>query len=221
MIAWMLRNITVLVGIAVAGTIVGIGITSSFEPTAADAFVAARQIYGLTAMGVLLSASLIGPLTAVFPRLPLKSVLLAGRRAIGVSAFVIAIPHVACYLGPVLLRNWRELYEPGLLWVVGLVLGLLAILDLAMLAWTSRDAAVKALGGKRWRRLHRTVYVAVPVLLLHAVFVGADFGLATPPKGEADFGSLIAFSILTVAWLMLAWFRSRGTRWPASSSGPG
>ena len=219
MIAWMVRNITVLVGIAVAGTMVGIGITSSLEPTAADAFITARQLYGLTALGVLLSACLIGPLTAVFPRLPLKSVLLAGRRAIGVSAFVIAIPHVACYLGPVLLRNWRELYEPGLLWVVGLVLGLLAILDLAMLTWTSRDAAVKALGGKRWKRLHRTIYVAVPVLLLHALFVGADFGLATPPKGEADFGSLIAFSILTAAWSLLAWLRSRGTRWPVRSPG--
>lgn len=218
MLAWITRNITLLIGIAVAGTIVGIGIMSAFEPTTADAFVAARQVYGLTALGVLLGACLIGPLASVFPRMPLKGVLLAGRRAMGVSAFVIAIPHVACYLGPVLLRNWRELYEPGLLWVVGLVLGLLAIVDLTMLAWTSRDAAVKAMGGKRWKRLHRTVYIATPVLFLHALFVGADFGIATPPKGEADYGSLIAFSILTAAWVALAWLRSRGIRWPARSS---
>ena len=149
--------------------------------------------------------------------MPLRGVLLAGRRAIGVSAFVIAIPHVACYLGPVLLQNWRNLYEPGLLWVVGLVLGLLAFLDLFILAWTSRDAAVKAMGGKRWKRLHRTVYIATPVLFLHALFVGTDFGLATPSKGDADYGSLIAFSILTGAWMVLAWLRHRGIRWPARS----
>ena len=218
LLAWITRHITVLIGITVAGTILGIGITSAFEPTTTGSFVAARQLYGLTALGVLLSACLIGPLTAVFPRMPLKGVLLTGRRAAGVSAFVIAIPHVMCYLGPVLLRNWRELYEPGLLWVVGLVLGLLALLDRTLLAWTSRDAAVKEMGGKRWKRLHRTVYIATPVVFLHALFVGADFGLATPPKGEADFGSLIAFSILTAAWLLLAWLRSRGTRWPARSS---
>ena len=216
MLAWITRNITLLIGIAVTGTIVGIGTMSAFEPTTAAIFVTARQVYGLTAMGVLLGACLIGPLTAVLPRIPLKGVLLAGRRAVGVSAFVIAIPHVACYLVPVLLlRNWRELYEPGLLWVVGLALGLLAIVDLTMLAWTSRDAAVKAMGGKRWKRLHRTIYIATPVLFLHALFVGADFGIATPPKGEADYGSLIAFSILATAWLLLAWLRSRNIRWPA------
>ena len=169
-------------------------------------------------MGVLLGACLIGPLTAVFPRMRVKGVLLAGRRAVGVAAFVIAIPHVACYLGPVLLRNWRELYEPGLLWMVGLVLGLLALLDLTLLAWTSRDAAVKAMGGKRWKRLHRTVYIAMPVLFLHALFVGSDFGLTTPPKGEADYGCLVAFSIMTAAWLALAWLRSRGIRWPARTT---
>lgn len=218
MLAWITRHITLLIGIAAAGTIIGIGIASAFEPTTAAAVVAARQVYGLTALGALMGACLIGPLTAVFPRLPARGVLLAGRRAVGVSAFVIAIPHVACYLVPVLLQNWRALYEPGLLWVVGLVLGLLALIDLTMLAWTSRDAAVKALGGKRWKRLHRTVYVAAPVLFLHALFVGTDFGLATPAKGEADYGCLIAFAILTVAWLLLAWCRSRGIRWPTQSS---
>jgi len=218
MLAWITRNITLLIGIAVAGAMVGIGIASACEPTTAGAIVAARQVYGLTALGVLLGACLIGPLTSVFPRLPLRGVLLAGRRAVGVSAFIIAIPHVVCYLGPVLLGNWRELYELGVLWVVGLVLGLLALVDLTMLAWTSRDAAVKAMSGKRWKRLHRTVYVAAPVLFLHALFVGTDFGLATPAKGESDYGCLIAFAILTAAWLMLAWLRSRGTRWPARSS---
>ncbi len=219
MLAWITRHITVLIGIAVTGAVIGIGIISAFEPTTAAAVIAARQVYGLTAMGILLGTCLIGPLTAVFPRMPFNGVLRAGRRAMGVSAFVIAIPHVACYLGPVLLQNWRDLFEPGLLWVAGLVLGLLAFLDLSMLAWTSRDSAVKAMGGKRWKRLHRTVYIATPVLLLHALFVGTDFGLATPAQGEADYGALIAFSLLTVAWLVLAWLRHRGIRWPARSSG--
>ena len=215
---WITRHITWLIGIAVSVAIIGIGIMSAFEPTTAAAFIAARQVYGLTAMGILLGACLIGPLMWVIPRMPLNGMLRAGRRAMGVSAFIVAIPHVACYVWPVLLENWRDLFEPGLLWVVGLVLGLLAFLDLSMLAWTSRDAAVKAMGGKRWKRLHRTVYIATPILFLHALFVGTDFGLATPANGEADYGSLIAFSILAAAWVVLAWMRHRGIRFPAQSS---
>ena len=215
---WITRHITWLIGLAVAMTIIGIGSMSAMEPTREGAVIAARQVYGLTALGFLLAACLIGPLAAVFPHIPAKGVLQAGRRAVGVSAFIIAIPHVMCYLGPVLLKNWRELFEPGLLWVVGLVLGLLALIDLTMLAWTSRDAVVKAMGGKRWKRLHRSVYVAAPILFLHALLVGTDFGFAKPAKGEADYGCLIAFSILTAMWLLLAWLRNRGMRWPARSS---
>jgi hypothetical protein len=59
MLAWITRHITLLIGIAVAGTILGIGIASAFEPTTTASFVAARQLYGLTALGVLLSACLI------------------------------------------------------------------------------------------------------------------------------------------------------------------
>lgn len=217
MLDWITRHITVLISIAVTAAVIGIGIMSTFEPTSATAVIAARQVYGLTAMGILLGTCLIGPFTAVFPRMPFNGVLRAGRRAMGVSAFVVAIPHVVCYVWPVLLKNWRDLYEPGLLWVVGLVLGLLAFLDLSMLAWTSRVSAVKAMGGKRWKRLHRTVYIATPVLFLHALFIGTDFGLASPEHGEVDYGAIIAFSILTTAWLLLAWARHLCIRWPAMS----
>ena len=219
MLAWFTRNITLTIGIVVTGAILGIAIVSASEPTTEAAFIAARQVYGLTAMGILLGACLIGPLTAVLPRMPFNAVLRAGRRAIGVSAFVVAIPHVACYTWPVLQKNWRDVYEPGLLWVVGLGLGLLAFFVLFTLSWTSRDAAVQAMGGRRWKRLHRTVYFATPILFLHALLVGTDFGIATPAHGEADFGALIAFTILTFAWLMLAWLRQRGFRWPTRPPG--
>ena len=214
MLAWITRNITLITGVVISGTIIGIAIVSASEPTTEAAFIAARQVYGLTAMGILLGACLIGPLTAVFPRMPLNGMLRAGRRAIGVSAFVVAIPHVACYAWPVLQKNWRDVYEPGLLWVIGLGLGLFALLVLFVLTWTSRDAAVQAMGGRRWKRLHRTVYLATPILFLHALLVGADFGIATPDHAEADYGALIAFTILTAAWLMFAWLRERGIIWP-------
>ena len=38
---------------------------------------------------------------------------------------------------------------------------------LLLLALTSFDAAIRWLGGKRWRALHRAVYLVVPLALLH------------------------------------------------------
>ena len=217
MLEWVIRNSTWLMVMAVAFTIAAIGIAATFEPTPEAAFIAARQMYGLTALGVLLGACIIGPLTAVFPRMPLRRILMANRRSIGVSACIFVVPHIVCYLWPMFSLGWRELFNHGNLWVVGLSLGFLPFVNLSILAWTSRDASVKSLGGRRWKQLHRTVYAIVPVVLLHAVLVGADFGFATQSKGEPDYGSLVIFSIFTSVWVMLFGLRYRGVQWPTRS----
>jgi sulfoxide reductase heme-binding subunit YedZ len=214
---WSKRHGTLLVGIGTAGAILGIGLAAAGESTPAAALVVAREMYGLTALGFLFASVLIGPLTAVLVRMPpkLRGWLIARRRAVGLSAFVLVSCHVLCYLLPVLARSWRELFKPGVLWCIGLGLGLLAASDLAALAWTSRDGSVRALGAKRWKRLHRTVYLAVPVALSHALIVGADFGFSHPPdvNVEPDAGSLIGFSVVCASWLILVWLRRRGVRW--------
>ncbi len=217
MTSWLTRHITAIVSVAAGATILGIALTAVSEPNTSAALIAGRQMYGLTALGVLLAATTIGPLTAVLPRVPLRGMLLAGRRAIGVSAFVFAVAHMVCYIVPILPQAWHELTGHGLSWTIGLILGTVALIDLTVLAWTSRDASVKSLGGKRWKRLHRTVYAAIAVVLLHALLVGTDFGVNRPPdvQAEADIGSLIAFSIITVVWLVLAALRWRGVQWPA------
>ncbi len=212
---WVIRRMSPLVAVVTACVALAVGVTAANETTPAAAWIAARQLYGLTAFGFLLGACIIGPLAAVFPRLPLKAVLLSARRAVGVGAFVFAVLHAACYLGPTLSQDWRRMFAPGTLWVAGLAGGALALLDLSLLAWTSRDQVVKAMGGERWKKLHRTVYVVTPVVFLHALLVGADFGVTADPQAERDAGSLIVFSILAALWLILARLRSRGIRWPS------
>ena len=83
------------------------------------------------------------------------------------------------------------------------------------LGLTSRDAAVKSMGGRRWKRLHRTVYPLLAIVLLHAVFVGADFGVNRGPDVRAapDAGALIGFLCLAAAWAVLALLRRRQWRW--------
>jgi len=120
---------------------------------------------------------MVGPLTSVLPWIPFKAHLILARRAIGVSAFLFAVAHMLAYLVPVLMRNWRELYTSGRLWIVGLAVGFAAFVDMGVLAFTSRDKAVAKLVGKKWTRLHKTTYMVLPVVIVHALCVGADFGL--------------------------------------------
>ena len=219
-------------GLIYAGAIIAaVGVVVSCAWDEADVgkvLVAARQLFGLWALGLLLASMLLGPLTSVFPWLPLRSTLMYGRRAVGVSALMFALLHVVAYGWSVYRRNWHELYTPGVLWVAGLSLGIVAMIDMLMLGVTSRDASVKSMGGRRWKRLHRSVYFALPVILLHAVFVGADFGVNRGPdvRGEADAGALVGFLCLSAAWVVLVLLRRRGVKWrpkfvSASTSVPG
>ena len=137
-----------------------------------------------------------------------------GRRAIGVSAFAFAAAHVVCYAVPVALRNWREFYTPGPMWIAGLIISLCAFIDISVLALTSRDAAVKRMGGRRWKWWHRTVYGLLAAVLIHALFNGSDFGVNRAPdvRGEADAGALVGFGVVVAFWVFIFGLRKRGVR---------
>lgn len=209
-------------GVSVAAVAISVSAKSG-QPDVGQALVNARQLFGLWALAFLLASMILGPLTSVFPWVPLRSSFMYGRRAVGVSALGFCILHVLAYCWSVLRRDWRELFTPGALWVTGLALGLIALIDMLALGVTSRDASVKAMGGRKWKKLHRSVYWLLPVVLLHAVLVGADFGVNHGPDvhGEADYGCLIAFLCVSAGWMLLAILRRRGWRWTATAWGRG
>ena len=185
--------------------------------------VTARELFGLWALGLLLASLIIGPLFAVVPRLPLRSPIMYGRRALGIVSFIFAVIHVGCYLWPLLGTQWFQLFTPGLIWVAGLVIGLFAFTDMALLAFTSTDRSVKRLGGRAWKRIHRTVYYLLIAVLVHAVLVGADFGLTRPidVHSEPDAGALVSFIAVTLVWAVVFYLRSRGFRlWTGTAARP-
>jgi DMSO/TMAO reductase YedYZ heme-binding membrane subunit len=202
--------------LGLGAAVAGIGYTSGSGATDVyQASVTARQLFGLWALALLVASMLPGPLIFVLPWLPLKGHLTLGRRALGVSAFVLACSHVIAYLGPTTSRDWRDLYAPGPLWVSGLTLGLALFAAMTVLAFTSRDRAVRQLGPHRWKRWHRSVYVLLPLALLHATFVGADFGLNKGPdvRNAPDAGCLVAMCVACAAWLSLFLLRRFRIRW--------
>ena len=101
---------------------------------------------------------------------PLRRILLWGRlaqlrRMLGVASFLYAALHVLAWFG---LRYWdwaallAELGMRPTLWIATLSTAVL----LALTA-TSVDAVMRRMGGSGWKRLHRLVYLAALLAVLH------------------------------------------------------
>ncbi len=91
------------------------------------------------------------------------------RRMLGLFAFFYALLHALTYF------IFDQSLDPGLIWAdtvkhPRIAVGFVAFLILLPLALTSTDAAVRRLG-KRWGRLHRLVYPATALGILHYLMV--------------------------------------------------
>ena len=61
---------------------------------------------------------------------------------------------------------------------------------------TSLDWAVKKMGFKNWKLLHRLVYLASLTLLLHISLIGSHFANGVTPQGI-----LLGIAIIFLLWL--------------------
>ena len=75
-----------------------------------------------------------------------------------------------------------------------ILVGSLALLLLTPLAATSFNAAIRALGVKRWQRLHRLVYAVAGLAILHFFWMRA---------GKNDFAEVAVYAALLA--LLLGW----------------
>ncbi len=131
------------------------------------------QFFALTAVTYLYTALLISPLTQAI-NLPFKPLLVKARRGIGVSAFIFACAHAANAF-------FRQLGGfPGLTFLntrflQGVELGFVALLILTLLASTSFDIIVRKLSFKRWKLIHRLIYIGATLVVIHALMLGSHF----------------------------------------------
>lgn len=118
-----------------------------------------------------------------------RPVLIRYRRMIGLFAFFYACLHFLVFLVFLLGLEWsalgREILERPYITV-----GFSAFLILAVLAMTSFNRAQRKLG-RRWKQLHRLVYVAAALAVIHIVWlVRSDYGEAL------FYGSLVGVLLL-------------------------
>lgn len=105
------------------------------------------------------------PLRVLFPQWGVAQALNRHRRLVGVGAFAYALLHFGVQVLYVYDGGFgtlaKEIQKPFQL------TGLVALVILLVLALTSLHAAVRWLGGKAWKNLHRLVYVAAVLAAYH------------------------------------------------------
>ncbi|MCM0021474.1 MAG: ferric reductase-like transmembrane domain-containing protein, partial [Tagaea sp.] len=113
---------------------------------------AATRELGSWALRFLLISLAVTPLRALWK----WNALFAVRRMLGVGACVYGVLHLALYAAS---QGYDLVKVASEIWLrVYLTIGFVALLGMAALAATSTDDAMKRLGGKAWRRLHRLAY---------------------------------------------------------------
>jgi sulfoxide reductase heme-binding subunit YedZ len=128
---------------------------------------------------ILLSALAVSPLRRVTG----WSWLIRSRRMIGLWGFAYLCLHVTAYLGLLAEFDWRLVLE-DLVKRSYITAGLLALLLLIPLAVTSTRGWQRRLG-RRWQRLHRLVYPALVLGLIHLTWLTKD-----------GYGEVVLYSVI-------------------------
>ena len=151
---------------------------------------------GFTACIILAAVLTFTPLRVLWPKAGVGQALNRHRRLVGVGAFVYALLHLLTHL----------IYEGGTdpaalpaIFATALkkpfqLTGLIAFTILLVLAITSLHALVRRLGGKRWKNLHRLVYVAAGLVAYHQAAARKIF----PMQVVWIFGPLVLLEIARV-----------------------
>ncbi len=111
----------------------------------------------------------LSPLLMFFKRSKILKYLRKNRRYIGVAAFAYGLIHLVAYL---IYKNYDQVV--GDLTVLRYFVGWLGFIILLPLAITSFNQMVKRLGSKKWKALHRLVYLASLLIALHWLLAQHD-----------------------------------------------
>ena len=130
----------------------------------ADPVKAIEHALGLWGLQFLIASLCISPLR----RLGLN--LIKFRRALGVTAFLYIALHFLTWLWLDMDLRWSEIWA-DLAKRPYIILGMVGLLAMIPLAVTSTDAAIRRMGGAKWRKLHRLTYVAAVAGALHFVIL--------------------------------------------------
>jgi sulfoxide reductase heme-binding subunit YedZ len=152
----------------------------------AEALIRATGDWTLRALCVVLAVTPLRVMTA-------SPQLARFRRMLGLFVFFYALLHLLSYsgfdMGFDLAEIARDIAKRPFILV-----GFLAFCLLMLLAATSFNRAIRALGGRRWQALHRAVYAVAGLAILHFFWMRA---------GKNDFAEVAVYGAILAA--LLGW----------------
>jgi sulfoxide reductase heme-binding subunit YedZ len=133
------------------------------------------------------------------------------RRMLGLFAFFYVCLHFITYLGPDqqfdLAGMWKDVAKRPFITV-----GFTAFVLLIPLAITSTSGWIRRLGGKRWQVLHRSIYFAAVLGVIHYYWL-----VKSDVREPLFYGTLIAILLL---WRLGSWFSRRRTKSTVRATAP-
>lgn len=156
--------LTVLIGVGI-GLLVIPAFTGGLGANPLEKLLHQSGEIAIWTLGAVLTLS---PLRVLFPNSRFVAALNRHRRMIGVTACIYGLLHFGFHV--LYEGGWdglvRSLSKP-FIWF-----GLGGLSILVVLALTSNQLSIRALGGKNWKLLHRLAYVAAAVLIFHQSIAG-------------------------------------------------
>lgn len=149
------------------------------------------KIFALLSIFYLYLALLPSPLYDLFPKFPLRGLFLKGRRAIGFSAWFFAEIH-SCLIFFGKLKGFSGLLFLNNYYLLAIGVGAISLFILTILAFTSFDFMIAMLTFKKWKFLHRFVYLASILIIIHVLMIGEHFSnLSNPISQLSIFAAII------------------------------
>jgi len=156
---------------------------------------------GYNALLLLILSLAVTPIRSLSPRL---NWLIKFRRLLGLFAFFYASLHLATYIA--LYMNFDlSVFRTDITKRRFIIMGFTTWLLLLPLAATSTTWSIRKLGGKRWNRLHRLVYIAAICGIVH-YWWQVKPGVLTPMRFT------IVLSVLLLARPVLSFLQKRKAR---------
>jgi DMSO/TMAO reductase YedYZ heme-binding membrane subunit len=133
------------------------------------AMIREQEVFAWLAVGMFMLAIMIGPFLKVFSELPGKQILFDARRLIGIGAAWFGLLHAGVTYASQF--RWANPFSLADMYLRSLLLGVTALIIFLLMAFTSFDRAMQGLG-IWWYRLHRLIYAAAFLAVLHAFMIG-------------------------------------------------
>lgn len=132
------------------------------------------QVYALISLAYLYLTLLISPFCLEFKNFPFRAQLIRARRATGVSVFYFGTLH-ACLAFFGQLKGFSGLGFLSGKYLLAISLSFIALIIFLSMAATAVDRVIKKMTYPKWKFLHRFIYLAGLLVLIHALMLGTHF----------------------------------------------